>query len=356
MTESMIDPLEDHAEIGRGGVRRDRWGRALLFMKGTKIRAPFTSASSLSDYISNPYALHRWQQRYLARGMGMRPDLAALAAAETYTTGFGQEDTQANRDSGRNLDKIIERALDVAKVYERADWGTAVHKLTEPGQAQLGSVVALPEMKPDVDSWWRETRGITIVATELFVANDEFMAAGTFDHLFDGDDPALAHQIHERTGVDVTGTLLIVDKKTGVIHAPETSVQESVYAGGELYDRDTEERTTFAERFGKPVNQEVAIFAHVPAQRGETHLYPLDLVAGREAARHAVWVRDWQKNALALRPALDTALLTQVRLVRLITHSTSVAEITALWHEYQDVWHDILTEAAQTTIARKGLV
>src|SRR5688500_8931273 len=86
-------------DVGRGGVPRDGYDRALLVPRGLTTRTPYTSASALADYISNPYALHRWEKRYLARGLGMREDLAALAGAETYNTGFAEEDQKENRES-----------------------------------------------------------------------------------------------------------------------------------------------------------------------------------------------------------------------------------------------------------------
>lgn len=351
----MYDPLADHFEVGRGGVRRDHSGRAMLLMAGTDVRAAYTAASSLSDYIQNHYAIRIWERRYLARGVGMRPDLAMLAAAETYSTGFAEEDDRENKASGRRLDQIIDRALDQARVHERADWGTAVHQLTEPGATRRGSVIP-DAMRPDVEAWERETRGVDIVATELFVANDALMAAGTFDHVFDGDDDALASQIHAVTGIDVTGTLVCVDKKTGRLKGPEASVQMAVYVGGELYDGATDVRTTFEERFGKPMNLEVGILAHIPAQTGKAELLPLDLVAGREAAEHAVWVRDWQKSTLKnLHEPLDTRLLARGRVERLIAGAASIGELTELWRAYQDVWDDTLTDRAQFRVSEGRL-
>lgn len=344
----LTDPLADHGEVGRGGVRRDRYGRALLKMRGGDIRVPYTSASSLSDYITNPYAMHKWQMRYLARGLGIREDLAALAGAETYSTGFGEWDTDAdNKVSGRRLDDIIARALDTARQHERADYGSAVHLLTEPGAEAAGAAVPA-RMRGDVDAFWRATRGMTIVATELFVANDELMAAGTFDHLLDGDDFA---DLPQFKGVEVAGTLLVTDKKTGRLKGPEASVQTAVYAGGELYDAETDERTTFEERFGKPVSQQVAILFWIPAGQQQAIPFPLNLVEGREAALHAVWVRDWQKRALALGQGIDTEEMARER-ARSYLQVADPSQFEAIWREFEDVWTDDLTALANGRLAQ----
>ena len=94
------------------GPPRDRWGRPLLFPRGHDAdcadcaglspdqqphRTPYTRASSFADYLDDFSHLHTWEMRYLARGLGRHRDLAMLAAAECYTTGFDKGDEKANR-------------------------------------------------------------------------------------------------------------------------------------------------------------------------------------------------------------------------------------------------------------------
>lgn len=298
----MSDPLED-LPVGRGGVPRDGKGNALLKPRGLPFRTPYTSASSLADYVSNLRGVYTWEKRYLARGLGMREDLAALCGAEVYSTGFGMPDVDENKASGRRLDEYIQRALDTARVHEKADYGTAGHLLTEPGQVQAGGYV--PErMRPDVDAWWKAMAGVPIVATELFVANDGLMVAGTFDHLVDGDAIAKVHP-----ELECEGTLLVLDKKFGKTKPGSFAIQTAVYAGAELYSTEDDTRMTFEEAFGRPVNQKWGIIAHIPAGTGTAALYPVDLVDGKRAAAAAVWVRDFQKRNDQLRPALDSNAL-----------------------------------------------
>jgi hypothetical protein len=256
-------------------IPRDRWGRPLITPVGMppEVKLPYTRASSLADFISNMRSIHIWEKRYLARGLGIREDLAALASAETYNTGFGETDDPENQASGRRLDDIARRAMDAVRLHEKADYGTAIHAFTEPG----APTTAPERMKSDVASFWAalDRHGIRLVETERFVVDDELRAAGTGDHLA------------EVPGID---GLVVVDKKTGTLRPREFSVQLSVYAHGQFYDPRTCERTPMPAE----VNQEVALIAHIPAGQGRTDFYVLDIAEGRKRAKLAAAVRDDQ--------------------------------------------------------------
>jgi hypothetical protein len=273
------DPLDDGPGIGRDGIPRDRYDRPLLVPVGGGERQPYTSVSTLSDALTDTRGLDIWDRRMIARGIGLSEELAALAAAEPYHTGLGERDVKAMKESGRRLDELIDRARDVAKAHQKRDYGTAFHGLTEPGNRD--HVVVPLRMKPDVDSFWArlDEHGMEIVATECFVVNETLGAAGTFDHL-----------------VRVPGIegLVIMDKKTGVYHPENCRIQMAAYAGGELYDKETDERIPFAEAFG-PVNQEIGITAHTAAMSGVTDFYEEPLEVGRKAAAAALWVREYRR-------------------------------------------------------------
>lgn len=269
-------PIPDHTEVPRDG------GEPMLVPKGMPkdIRARYTRASNLSSYIEDLTYVYRWEKRYLARGLGMRPDLAELAAVEPYNTGlsnpvFGAEKSQ----SGKRLDAIIERALDTALNFEKADRGTAIHAATEPGAPFV------PEnLQGAVDSFNAANRvnGIRIIDTERFTANDITMSAGTFDHLV--EIPGV---------VDLDG-YVIGDKKTGDYKPHEWAIQLSTYAHGEPYNTDTDERHDWPGE----INLDWAIVWQIDNTRtpATTQIHVLDIQAGWEAAQHAAWVRDWHKR------------------------------------------------------------
>lgn len=318
---------------GRGDVPRDGWDRPMLMPRGQRFRVPYTASSTLADFISNTRGLQKWRERYLARGLGMSPDLAEAAAAESYTTGFGEKDEGANKISGRRLDDIIQRALDRVQVHERADWGTAVHSLTEP--ARHGDYIP-PRMKLDVESWNRAMRGIEIVDTEVFVACDELMTGGTLDHIV--RVPGLAG-------------LVILDKKTGRRWPGKSSVQLATYANGEPYDIYTDERLTFEEKYGEPVNLSIGLYGDIPAQQGETRIIPLDLMKGMRAARLATQVREWQKQADEFGEPLDTDALSRRQAeIDLRAVAGNRAEMRKVRDRYADVWTDELQQLGKSLI------
>lgn len=259
---------------------RDQWGRPLLVPGETrreeslipvrKVRddgkIPYTRASSFSNYINDHSAVDIWEKRSIVYGMGQREDLAARAAALPPIISNTRDKSTLTRQE-KALDQITNKALDeigseAAKYANRdykADWGTAVHGFTDPGPS--GDVPA--RMKADVDSWFDKTRGWEFFLTEAFVRNDTFQVAGTFDH---------AVKIPWRPDLG----LIIVDKKTGILHLDQFAVQGCCYATGELYDP----RTDSTYEWPEPVNQEWAILAHIPLGTGRTDLYLVNLLEG----------------------------------------------------------------------------
>lgn len=251
-----VDPLE-----------RDRYGRPLLVPREGGPKVPFTRASTLGGYLSDRTSLHRWELGLLAKGLADREDLAGMVAGLEPLTGERRHDDPIKR----KLTGIIDLALEVGGNHVRANYGTAIHSFCEPGNEQ-----PIPErMKADVESFRR--LNLNCVAAEQFVANDALMSAGSFDMLVD-----LGPQI----GV------VVGDIKTGTIKPCDVAVQLAVYAGGEVYDPETDQRTPLPER----LNTDVGLLVHIPAGQAKTDLYLVDLIAGRQAARVAAWVRDWRKR------------------------------------------------------------
>jgi hypothetical protein len=276
VTETFFDQ-----PVGRGGVPRDDHGNALILPRDatTDRLVPYTPASALADYISDDQHIHRWQMRNLAKAMGQNPDLCELAASEPYSTGLSNPTVGREKSrSGRVLDRIIERALDRVGIDEKADYGTAVHAWTEPGNGQPISARA----RADVESFHQCVRdhGIQIVATEIFTANDALKAAGTFDHL---------------CWVPGYG-YVICDKKTGKMDFYHFGVQLSTYSFGEVYDPATRKRRDLEELLptGGVLNREVGIIFAI--KDGRTTLHEVDLQRGLDGAEAAARARDYHEQ------------------------------------------------------------
>lgn len=289
----MSDPGNFFAAVQPQEVTR-QGGDPMLIPRGlesTGTRVRYTRASGLASYIEESEHFHRWEMRYLAMGMGKNPDLAALAAIERYNTGLLHPSYGTDKTiSGRNLDGIIERALDREGIHEKADFGTAVHGFTEPGCGPVpdfgGPFGAIGSSAQSFWEWIR-IQSAELVLTERFTANDTTMTAGTFDHLL------------RFPGHPLLEGWVIGDKKTGRFSPHEWAIQLATYAYGDPYDPDD----TRPEWPGV-VNRQWAIVFQIHGDTTIPHV--IDIAAGWEAAQKAAWVRDWHaRNDLVAqyRPA-----------------------------------------------------
>ena len=328
---------------------RDRTGRPLLIPRGVEIadenRKPYTRASGLGDILEEFSFLWKWKMRGLAKGLADSMDLIRLVAAETYTCGFA-EDEQANREAGRRIDAVIERAMDRAGVDAKADYGTAIHARTEPDNEGVD-----PDEKQaaDVASTWQlwADLGVVHLGTEVFTANDETMSAGTFDHL--DYVPGL--------GICVT------DKKTSSKAKSTYDIQLASYANSDVYDKRTDERLTLEEYVASLgwdpglINRNVGIIWWV--KNGKTEARELDLVAGYHAARTAAWIRD-QRRTMGVAKNVTSKLRKitdqqRANLSAAIEASEGVDRLMQLWNDprSQAIWTDEHTAAA---VARKAVL
>lgn len=323
-----VDTFFDDVPVANApGLQRDRHGRPLLIPRGQpeSVRAPYTRASGLSDFVTNDRGIRTWERRYLIRGMGVNQDLQELAACESYNTGLvGPDepamDTRENRASGRRLDEIGDRALERMRIHEKADYGTAVHSATEPGSRGIPST----RMKADVASFapTLEAEGITILQTEMFVANDDVMSAGTFDHLL---------------WVPGYG-VIIADKKTGAaLHAWEFGIQLSTYSHGDAYDVYTDKRT----EIHPDLNPDWGMVIWIPALKGKTILKMIDLKQGWRDAKAAAYVRDGQNDRALIDVKPGHFRLRRARqLPDLILTAPDKETLYQLRRDHKDIWSE----------------
>lgn len=337
-------------------LERDKpWGRPMLVPGEELARAPmvlnpknrkprtdgklpYTRASSLGNYMADHSALDTWRMRATVYGLAQREDLAAMAAALPPILGNVRDKSTLTaaerlRDQSTNtrLDEIAEEAAVYANRAFKANWGTAVHSFTDPDPS--GDVPA--RMAADVESWNKKTKGWIFHATEMFVANDIYQAAGTFDHLV--SIPWLPHLGR-----------MVVDKKTGALHPDQWSVQLAVYAKGEPYDISTDGRVDWPD--GIQPNQEWGLVVHIPFGLSRTDLYLVDLKDGHQAALTACAVRAHRSNKNLMQPVDFNAEL-RLQIASLISAATSHEEIVGIYREYDFVWTDDLTALGTARIS-----
>lgn len=261
-------------------IQRDQWDRPLIIPL-TKRKKPdlkakrvgYTRVSTLADSIGGAGGLIKYSTRHLALGMGKREDLAALASQ------YGEMDSLSASDK-RELDGIIDRCRDASLGLVKADWGTAVHAFTEPGNQG----VVPDRMVPDVNAYLQaaDAAGLKVIDTEQFVVNDEVTAAGTFDHRhLLTRDLTFVSKDGSVTVTVPSGEAVVTDKKTGTVHLDKVGIQLAAYAHGKTYNPDTGERADLE------VSTEWGILAHIPKGEASAELILIDLEAGWEAAKIA---------------------------------------------------------------------
>lgn len=338
--EELQDFIDQFVEPER--PPRDDYGRPKLIPRGVAVddlnRVSYTRASSLGDMLEEFSYLWKWKMRGLAVGLSKRLDLTRLASSEIYTCGFS-ENERANRESGKRLDIVIERALEEAGVDAKADYGTAIHSRTEPGNDEID---VDDKQATDVASCWDlwTDLGVVHLGTEIFTANDELRVAGTFDHL---------------SYVPGYG-IIVTDKKTSAKAKATYDIQLSTYANGDVYNPYTDQRMSLEEyvasRGWNPalLNRSVGLIWWV--KNGKTQARFLDLEAGYTAAKVAAWVRDNRRNMGIARDVTSDlqgiADKQREGLLHDLTYCPSVEHLTTLWNDptHQAIWTAAHTAAA----------
>lgn len=320
-------------------------GQPLLIPRGVEVldenRVAYSRASSLADHLEEFSFLWKWKMRGLAKGLADSMDLIRLVAAETYTCGFA-EDEQANRQAGRNIDQIIERAMDRAGVDMKADYGTAIHLRTEPGNEGTD-----PDEKQRVDQescWalWKQL-GVVHIGTEIFTACDETRSAGTFDHL--SYVPGLG--------------IIVTDKKTSSKAKQNYDVQLGGYANSDVYNVNNDTRMSLEEYIEaagwdpKLLNRDVGMIWWVKG--GKTQARQLDLALGFRWAKVAASIRD-ERRPQASRVAKDVTKALGIvtsnqrdNLLRSLQIAPTMEALLGIWGNKtaQAIWTDEHTAAAK---------
>lgn len=275
----------DGETVQTGPPRDKPHDRPLLVPVGGGERTPFTRMSTLAKYLCDDFGLGTWQRRLLAIGMAEREDLCAMVAAlpalndaQCDKKALTKEQRTQDAITKSKLDEYIDLALEQAGRNWKANVGTAIHGLIEGGVSDYAPVARKADVQSCFDAL--EQRGMRILASEQFVANDELEAAGSFDHIIDVPLPGWGP--------------VIADVKTGQITGKglEFAVQLSGYANSVVYDwRDDTRAPLESLTDGLRINRKVGLLIHVPLGGGRTQFHRINLMTGYHAARLATQVR-----------------------------------------------------------------
>jgi hypothetical protein len=314
--------------------KRDRYGRYLLPDPDGGKEQPWTRATTFAKTLADTFALTQWGERMVAKGIGLRADLYALACS----AGVEDKDT---------LNKVAAQAKDAAASAAGANLGTALHSFTEALDRGEQPVVPDP-WRADVEAYRvaMAASGMVTVPTliERIVVVPQYKVAGCFDRILQTTQAQISTRQH-----------LVGDLKTAkrVDYSwTEIAIQLALYAhGAAIWNAVTQRYEPMPA-----VDQDKAIVMHLPVGQGRCHLYEVDTAAGWEAAALASQVRAWRtRKNLALPHGTDplAGLKRQHTVNDLITRVQAAAtldDLTAIWTEADaaGTWNETLTAAARS--------
>lgn len=295
----------------------------------------YTRATTMAKAISDTFALEQWAGRMIVKGLTLRPDLRALAAATPL------EDRET-------LNKVAEDAKTAAGNKVSANLGTARHALTE----RMDRGQSLPPLEPDEEMDLAAYRavlaqeGIEILPDmiERCVFLPDFGVAGTLDRIVRMPD----------------GSLRIADLKTGKDLSygwGEISIQLKIYQLARWsYDYRTD---TWSEM---PITDpNLGLVIHLPVGKGEATTYDVDLRVGQAGLELSHQVRDWRKTKriaiprqtahAAAEAPVEVTPATPLQRVQAATNKTTLA---ALWDELNPLglWTPDLHAAASAQLTK----
>lgn len=218
------------------------------------------------------YHLELWKQRCVAKGLAMRPD---------YVEAVVPLDVKADRDQ---LNRICERAQDVAGAYKMSDEGTALHKSTELADFACGSLApVMSRHHARVQLYLDALRvnGLSIPAgmIERLTVSQRYDVAGTFDRIFGlADGSFVIGDLKTSDSLDLSFHSISAQLATY-----ENGVNETGIWDGRQYAQPLKVRTDFA------------LVIHLPSTRDEVTVYTVDLAAGHELGRICLDVRQSRK-------------------------------------------------------------
>jgi hypothetical protein len=330
-TDEFVNP--DHGDKP-GAVKFSHNGRYILPDPETGKEKQWTRASTIAHTISDTYHLDKWRDRMIARGMGLRPDLASLA---------GQYDVTEHKTE---LQKIADQAMDTAGANQGANLGTALHGYAERldggedvfRQRMHKSTRRTLELYQEV----KTKQGIRILPryTERVVLNKEYGIVGRLDRIAE----VATHPLP-----------VIADLKSQKMFYSymEVAIQLAIYSRGDcMWNEDTCEWEEMPE-----MDTENAFVIHIPAQRESgqeaCEIHWIDLVEGWTYVRLAMNVRKARKRGKNAGRALGNELYWRQRLAS----ANRVEDLSAVFREAHKAgeWNDHLSafgKAIQTQIER----
>jgi hypothetical protein len=260
------DPARPEAKRGRYTLPNPESGKSKSWQRVT----------NFIKLAEDTYHLELWKQRNVAKGLAMRPD---------YVEAVVPLDVKADKD---RLNRICERAQDIAGAYKLSDEGTALHTSTELADYADGSLAAVPDRhKVRVQLYLDALRanGLRVAPgmIERVTASTRYEVAGKFDRVYQLED----------------GSYVIGDLKTGDsldLSFPSIAGQLACYEDGINHTGIFTGQTGPAGwDTSLKVRTDFGIVVHLPSTREEVTVYQVSLDQGHELNAVCLRVRNQRR-------------------------------------------------------------
>lgn len=285
VTEATVDPFMNpgtapsQTGVQRKEAPRGQWGWYKLPAPGGNGTAVYPRVSTIAKTLCDDFGLVEWKLRMVAKGVALRKDLIAKAAALDVDTDKG------------SFSEVVKAAMEKAESARGANYGTAVHKFCE--RLDCGETIealyqgGMPDdVVPVVRAYAAALKAarLTVVPEycERTVVNHRHGYAGTIDKVVRAAD----------------GTLYVLDLKTGKDVAEygglEFGVQQALYVNAEAMC--TLDFAGYEPL--PPVDKTKSLILHVPFANPESAIvYALNVGAAATAAMMSLQVRELRKTS-----------------------------------------------------------
>lgn len=295
--------------------KRNRWGQYMIEGKA------YVRATTIADTLDDRHNLEKWQQRMVAKGISIRPDLHALAS--TY-------DIDTHRTE---LNQLCSKAIEAAKAVDKAGLGTALHRMTEHVD-RGGDASKLPEV------WQPHIHKYTSTMAEHGIAIDR---TGIEQILVYGnpDDQTRIAGTADRLPVTWNGRKFCADLKTGATLEwswRSIAIQLAIYANHNgTYNPATD---TIGPRVD--VDTDRALVIHLPAVQDPTQvrcdIYSIDITAGHVALLTALEVREWRATKNLAVPLTSLHVQPGERDTWFRQRGAAIAAVPAALEQLRRLW------------------
>lgn len=316
------------APTSDAGVKRDRWQRYLLPDPETGVERAWTRVSTVARTLADEFNLTKWKLRMVAKGVALRPDLVAGAAAA---------DPDVDK---KTLDAIAEKAMERAGSSSGANLGTALHSFAEridrgtaPNVSEIPGALR-PDLAEYINTLQRHRLAIRSEWIERIVVVPALGVAGTFDRI-----------VQQVAGVTKSKPLSVLDLKTGKDLSYgwlEIAIQQAFYANASfMWNPVTQSYEPMPE-----VDTDRALVLHLPVGKAKGELYGVNLIEGWEFAQLAMRVREVRSGAKGLGWLVDPE--PEDLAAHLVRKAQTQADLAALWDRFhpKGQWTEEVNAAA----------